>query len=89
MIKYVRQGGLFSPCLFSVYIDYLSNLLRNSCTGCCTYVTQCMQVIWPLSPAIWVAVREIYMSHSIKFNHRKTMENVCPLSNVSPGTSTR
>ena len=30
----VRQGGILSPKLFSVYMDDLSNMLSRSCVGC-------------------------------------------------------
>ena len=33
MTNGVRQGGVFSPQLFNVYIDGLSNILHKSTTG--------------------------------------------------------
>ena len=30
----VRQGGIGSPIFFNVYLDSLSTILNNSCTGC-------------------------------------------------------
>jgi hypothetical protein len=80
----VKQGGVLSPILFTVYIDDLLKKLRNSGIGCCmnnvyTGVVAYADDITLLSPSVrglnsmLVICSEYAVDNNIIFNASKTM----------------
>ena len=82
--KSVRQGGVLSPYLFSLYMDELGFLLSQSGVGCRIGSTSCNNLWYAddlclLAPSVTALQRLIdiccdYVTkHNIAFNSRKTV----------------
>ena len=82
----VRQGGVLSPVLFSVYMDGLLYKLKDSGVSCywgCRFVDGlcCADDLVLLAPSVsalrmMLAICEIFaLSHGLKFNSQKMQLN--------------
>ena len=80
----VRQGGILSPLFFNVYMDCLSESLRNTQTGCnvggvmINHLTYADDLVI-ISPSVkglqrLLDICDVYgQNHYILFNHDKTV----------------